>query len=366
MIFRLIKVSDWDLDAMTTRTCPVCALARAWTWRDTRKRQLYSGSRAPKNVESSAAVTPQTLKRSPDVVCSNRVRARFLPNYWHPQKSYQNPRALQAEVHTLGVHPLNRLSLGCWTLLCPLNHPNLTFNHSNLTNWPATLTTCPVQNNLMIIWIFLAPHLPKCTHRALLPIFEGMGRPPQRGVHQRTMPSLLCWFGFGCYFMTHVLTMHMFFCSRECTLKQGYPHKKTCTVHRHANAMRNGSARRNGNTTRDCCMKIEFQVALTTEAEPILRKETAATSQGWSGDVWFRRRKKEFDFVLPQRSQHPPLPWPRQYPGQNWRNSPVGFWILSFFLIFFLKENWSLRTGPPPSSRMDFFSASSICHFNYN
>ena len=50
----------------------------------------------------------------PDVVCSNRVHARFLPNYCqHPQKSYQNPRALQAEVHTLGVHPLNRLSLGC-------------------------------------------------------------------------------------------------------------------------------------------------------------------------------------------------------------------------------------------------------------
>jgi len=32
-------------------------------------------------------------------------------------------------------------------------------------------------------------------------------------------------------------------------------------------------------------MKIEFQVALATEAEPILRKETAATSQRRSGDV---------------------------------------------------------------------------------
>ena len=67
----------------------------------------------------------------------------------HPQKSYQNLRALQAEVHTLGVHPLNRLSLGCWAFLCPLNHPNLTFNHSNLTNWPANLITCPVPNHLI-------------------------------------------------------------------------------------------------------------------------------------------------------------------------------------------------------------------------
>ena len=54
-------------------------------------------------------------------------------------------------------------------------------------------------------------------------------------------------------------------------------------------------------------MKIEFRVALTTEAEPILREETAATSPRRSGDVSFRRRKKEFDFVLPQPSQHPPL-----------------------------------------------------------
>jgi len=32
-------------------------------------------------------------------------------------------------------------------------------------------------------------------------------------------------------------------------------------------------------------MKIEFRVALTTEAEPILREETAATSQRRTGDV---------------------------------------------------------------------------------
>ena len=51
----------------------------------------------------------------------------------HPPKSYQNPRALQAEVHSLGVHSLTRISLGCWTLLCPLNHSNLTFKHSNFT-----------------------------------------------------------------------------------------------------------------------------------------------------------------------------------------------------------------------------------------
>jgi len=79
--------------------------------------------------------------------------------------------------------------------------------------------------------------------------------------------------------------MHMFSCLRECTLKQGYPHKKRFTVHRHANAMRNGNARGDGNTRQDCCIKIEFRVALTTEAEPILREETADTSQQRSGDV---------------------------------------------------------------------------------
>jgi len=31
----------------------------------------------------------------------------------NPQKFYQYPRALQAEVHTLGVHPWNWLFLGC-------------------------------------------------------------------------------------------------------------------------------------------------------------------------------------------------------------------------------------------------------------
>ena len=31
----------------------------------------------------------------------------------NPQKSCQNPRALQAEVHPHGVHPLTRISLGC-------------------------------------------------------------------------------------------------------------------------------------------------------------------------------------------------------------------------------------------------------------
>jgi len=37
--------------------------------------------------------------------------------------------------------------------------------------------------------------------------------------------------------------------------------------------MRNGNARGDGNTRRDCRMKNDFQVALTTEAEPILQKE---------------------------------------------------------------------------------------------
>jgi len=59
-------------------------------------------------------IRKKKLKLGRNVVCSNRVYARFLPNYSrHPQKSYKNPRALQAEEHTLGVYPLNLLSLGC-------------------------------------------------------------------------------------------------------------------------------------------------------------------------------------------------------------------------------------------------------------
>ena len=42
-----------------------------------------------------------------------------------------------------------------------------------------------------------------------------------------------------------------------------------------------------------------------------------------------------------------------------------GFLDFFFFWIFFLKGNWSLRTSPPPSSRVDFFSVSSIYHVNY-
>jgi len=42
-------------------------------------------------------------------------------------ESFPNPRALQADVYTLGVHPLNDLSLGysSSTLFRPLNHLNL-------------------------------------------------------------------------------------------------------------------------------------------------------------------------------------------------------------------------------------------------
>ena len=59
-------------------------------------------------------------------------------------------------------------------------------------------------------------------------------------------------------------------------MKQGYPHKKSCAIHRHANAMRNGNARGDGNTRQDYLIKIEFRVALATQAQPelILRKES--------------------------------------------------------------------------------------------
>ena len=44
-----------------------------------------------------------------------------------------------------------------------------------------------------------------------------------------------------------------------------------------------------------------------------------------------------------------------------------GFLDFFFFWIFFLQGNWSLHTGPPPSSsRVDFFFASSSCRVNYN
>jgi len=55
----------------------------------------------------------------------------------------------------------------------------------------------------------------------------------------------------ACYLVTHFLTMHMCFCLRECTLKQGCQQKKRCTAQRHANAMRNSNARGDGNTRRD-------------------------------------------------------------------------------------------------------------------
>ena len=209
-------------------------------------------------------------------------------------------------------------------------------------------------NHLMIIWIFLAPPLPQLTHHAILPISRSMGRPPQCGVHQQTMPSIPCWFGFGCYFMPHFLTMYMCFCLRECTLKQVYPHKKRCTVHRHVNAMRNCNVRGDGNTRRDCWMKIEFRVALTTEAEPILREETAATTQRRSGDVWFRRRKKEFDSSFSSLHNTPRsldlVNIPARIRGESIDTFKLfcGFLDFFFFWIFFLRGIGPCGPVPPP------------------
>ena len=65
---------------------------------------------------------------------SNRVYlASSQTGRRHPPKSYQNPHTLQAEVHSLGVHSLTQISSGCSTLLCSLNHSNLTFKHSKFT-----------------------------------------------------------------------------------------------------------------------------------------------------------------------------------------------------------------------------------------
>ena len=65
-------------------------------------------------------------------------------------------------------------------------------------------------------------------------------------------------------------------CSRVhsiCRRRTAYQHKKTCTVLRHAYAMRNGNATGDGTTRRHCWMKIEFRVTFTTEAKPILQEE---------------------------------------------------------------------------------------------
>jgi len=73
---------------------------------------------------------------------------------------------------------------------------NSTFNHSNLTNLPANLTTCTVPNHLLIIWIFLAPHLPQCTHHAILPISRRHWEPATArcAPTDNALPSLLVWY----------------------------------------------------------------------------------------------------------------------------------------------------------------------------
>ena len=45
--------------------------------------------------------------------------------------------------------------------------------------------------------------------------------------------------------------------------------------------------------------------------------------------------------------------------GELWDLDPVDFFLRNFFLLdFFFWGDWSLRTGPPPSSRVQFHSAS--------
>jgi len=174
--------THWWLSALTTHSfCARFMLFSHVVWfRSLISPRSWLLERAPKPVAVciwSASVTTQ----APHLRwcrCSNHVHAPFLPN-WLPPHSKVLPKSscLATKVHALWVHPLNLLSLGCWTLLCPLNHLNLTFNYSNLTNWPTNLTTCPVPNHLMIIWIFLAPHLPQCTHHTILPIPRRHGGP---------------------------------------------------------------------------------------------------------------------------------------------------------------------------------------------
>jgi len=163
-------------------------------------------------------------------------------------------------VHALGVYLLNWLSLGCWSLLCPFNHPNLTFNHSNLTTWPVNLTTCPVPNRLMI-WIFFAPHLAQCAHYVILSISWRHGE-PDRGRGATTddaLPSLLTilWRTFSPWTCVSV-------CENAPWSRAANTRRDT-TTRRHANTMWNVNARGEGNTRRDCWMKIEFRQTLTVK-----------------------------------------------------------------------------------------------------
>ena len=50
--------------------------------------------------------------------------------------------------------------------------------------------------------------------------------------------------------------------------------------------------------------------------------------------------------------------------GETWDLDPDNFFLRDFFLDFFFGD-WSLRTGPPPFSRVELHSASSYCCVNY-
>ena len=82
------------------------------------------------------------------------------------------------------------------------------------------------------------------------------------------LPSLLailCRTLSPCMFVSVCEYTLFLFASIHLSNKQSYWHKKRCTVQRHANTMRNGNARGDGNTRRDCWMKIESLVALTVK-----------------------------------------------------------------------------------------------------
>ena len=72
---------------------------------------LYAPTHYTRSRPCGLDTSPKNAIMSPTACqCMHALRRIGCRN---PQKSYQNPRALQAEVHSLGVHSLTRISLGC-------------------------------------------------------------------------------------------------------------------------------------------------------------------------------------------------------------------------------------------------------------
>ena len=99
-------------------------------------------------------------------------------------------------------------------------------------------------------------------------------------------------------------------------------------------------------------MKIEFRVALTTEAEPILREETAATSQRRSGDVAKRNLIASFPSIHNTPGSLDLVNIPGRIRGESIDTFKLSchLWVSGFFLFFgfFLMGIGPCGLVPPP------------------